>query len=340
MDRTVYKIEDILPSTDLLGTGEFALDNLMYVDLAAREKSSGLFQAHVKMSGEVGSASAHVLYGSHFMLEDSQYDFMGGFNGDVTWQGEFIQLHFQLEGGLLSMDFADINLGSGPGEGYCMYLPAYNGRFTVEQPVRGASFQVGFPLGYFSGLAARHPSLFEPMLESIESKGVESYSSVGVRTTPQMLAVIQSLRGYQLTNDADALMLEAKMLELTALHFKQSLPVAPHPISGIKRIDIERMHEAKSLLIRRMTDPPTLSELAVAVGTNEFALKRNFRKIFGTTPHAYLRRKKLELVRTYIQDTDLTIAEISYRVGYSDPAHLTNAFRKHFGMTPSAMRGA
>lgn len=338
MSQTVYKFEDILPSTDLLGSREFAMDSLMYVDLAAREKSAGLFQAHVKMSGKVGSANAHVLYGSHFMLEDSQYDFVGGFNGDVTWQGQFIQLCFQLEGGLMNLGFADMDFGLTPGEGFCMYLPAYNGRFTVDQPIWGTSFQVGFSLRFFVGLAARYPALFEPMLERIESKGVEPYSTAGVRTTPHMLAVIQTLRSYQLTSDADALMLEAKMLELMALHFTHTLPKVPHPGNGMKRTDIERMHEARNLLVHRMADPPTLSELAVAVGTNEFALKRNFRKIFGTTPYAFLTHQKLQTARTYVLDTDLTIAEIAYNVGYSDPAHLTNAFKKHFGVTPSAMR--
>ena len=34
----------------------------------------------------------------------------------------------------------------------------------------------------------------------------------------------------------------------------------------------------------------------------------------------------------------LTLAEIAYRSGYSDPAHFTNAFRRQYGVPPSALR--
>lgn len=87
-----------------------------------------------------------------------------------------------------------------------------------------------------------------------------------------------------------------------------------------------------------MKDPPTLAELSKLVGTNEFKLKGDFKEVFGTTPYAYHLKHKLELARSYILDTDLTIAEIAYKVGYSDPAHLTNAFRKQYDIPPSELR--
>ena len=107
---------------------------------------------------------------------------------------------------------------------------------------------------------------------------------------------------------------------------------------SLSSLELERIHRAKEILTDRLEDPPTLAELSKLIGTNEFKLKSGFKEVFGTSPYAYHLQHKLELARSYILDTDLTIAEISYRVGYSDPAHFTNAFRKQFDIRPSDLR--
>jgi AraC family transcriptional regulator len=41
-----------------------------------------------------------------------------------------------------------------------------------------------------------------------------------------------------------------------------------------------------------------------------------------------------------LAETDLSVTEISARVGYSSPSHFTKAFRQATGLTPRAFRSA
>ena len=82
-----------------------------------------------------------------------------------------------------------------------------------------------------------------------------------------------------------SLFLESKALELVALQLEQSLfstkSVKSPPV--LRQTDIERIREAKDIVIRNMKQPLSLMELARQVGLNEFKLKRGFRRVFGKT---------------------------------------------------------
>ncbi len=98
------------------------------------------------------------------------------------------------------------------------------------------------------------------------------------------------------------------------------------------------MHDARDLLLSRLSDPPTLAEVASAVGTNDFALKRNFKAVFGQPLYRYLLGVRLTHARKLLDDTSLTVKEIAAAVGYTYPNHFSTAFCRWLGVTPSTYR--
>jgi AraC-like DNA-binding protein len=100
------------------------------------------------------------------------------------------------------------------------------------------------------------------------------------------------------------------------------------------------MHEAKEILLARADNPPTIYELAKMVGTNDFKLKKGFKEVFGNTIFGFLLDFKMEKGRKLLRYTNKTTSEIAHLLGYSHPGHFTSAFKKKFGITPSALRGA
>lgn len=84
----------------------------------------------------------------------------------------------------------------------------------------------------------------------------------------------------------------------------------------------------------------SLAEIAAAVYVSEFHFARLFKKIIGTTPHAYLSALRIERARLLLAETDLAITEIGARVGYSSQSHFTKIFRQATGLTPHAFRAA
>ena len=83
-----------------------------------------------------------------------------------------------------------------------------------------------------------------------------------------------------------------------------------------------------------------LGEIAGAAYLSAFHFARLFRKITGTTPHAYLAGLRLERARRLLAETDLPISEVGARVGYENQSHFTKIFHEATGLTPRAFREA
>jgi AraC family transcriptional regulator of arabinose operon len=67
-------------------------------------------------------------------------------------------------------------------------------------------------------------------------------------------------------------------------------------------------------------------------------INRLFKKEIGTTIYDYLMIKKVNISQMLLTDTDLTISEIAYRIGYSEPHYFSNVFKKKTGLSPTEYR--
>jgi AraC-like DNA-binding protein len=63
-----------------------------------------------------------------------------------------------------------------------------------------------------------------------------------------------------------------------------------------------------------------------------------FRDITGVTPYQFLLQIRLDQAVQFLVSTSLSIADVSYRTGFSSQSALTNALRKHKGVTPAKLR--
>ena len=83
-----------------------------------------------------------------------------------------------------------------------------------------------------------------------------------------------------------------------------------------------------------------LEEIAAAAYLSPFHFSRLFKKLTGTTPHAYLAILRAHRAQDLLAQTDFSITEVSAKVGYTSASHFTKAFRQATGLTPRAFRTA
>jgi AraC-like DNA-binding protein len=96
---------------------------------------------------------------------------------------------------------------------------------------------------------------------------------------------------------------------------------------------------AVSLLHERVTDPPTLGELALVTGVGPFALIRAFQAETGLPPHAYLNQLRVRRARELL-DRGVPPAGAAAEAGFADQAHLTRHFKRVVGVPPGAYQQA
>ena len=66
---------------------------------------------------------------------------------------------------------------------------------------------------------------------------------------------------------------------------------------------------------------------------------RGFKQSAGITPHHYLTQKRVERAQDMLAQTDLSLSEIAFAVGFSDQSHMARQFRQFIGITPSSFVG-
>jgi AraC-like DNA-binding protein len=82
----------------------------------------------------------------------------------------------------------------------------------------------------------------------------------------------------------------------------------------------------------------TLEELGSVVQYSPFHLARRFRQATGQTLHQYVTKRRLANAHALITGTDLPLQQVAAQAGFSDQSHLSNAYRKAYGCTPSEGR--
>jgi transcriptional regulator GlxA family with amidase domain len=84
----------------------------------------------------------------------------------------------------------------------------------------------------------------------------------------------------------------------------------------------------------------TVARLAKKVGMGRSNFAARFVAEVGRTPMDFVTEERMKLAATFLETSDLRIAEISERAGYRSEAAFSRRFTAYFGMSPGKMRKA
>ena len=82
----------------------------------------------------------------------------------------------------------------------------------------------------------------------------------------------------------------------------------------------------------------SLDHLSALSHLNKYYLSHEFTKYYGISPMNYLSRKRIDVCKELLENTDYGISDIAHLVGFSSQSYLSQSFRKSCGMTAGTYR--
>lgn len=80
--------------------------------------------------------------------------------------------------------------------------------------------------------------------------------------------------------------------------------------------------------------PLAIDDYAYLTGRSPSTFRREFKLKFGNSPRKWIIQKRLSKAASLLKESDKSVKEIAYAVGYESSSHFIQAFRKAFGHTP------
>jgi AraC-like DNA-binding protein len=98
----------------------------------------------------------------------------------------------------------------------------------------------------------------------------------------------------------------------------------------------QKVLEVQELIVHSEGVSPSVKQLADKVGLSANYLSSLFHTQTGTTIRQYIANRRIEKAKIYLADPACSIKEVAYRLGFQNPYHFSNAFRRATGVRPSA----
>jgi AraC family transcriptional regulator len=149
------------------------------------------------------------------------------------------------------------------------------------------------------------------------------------RGGPLVGLAVRLLDEFEHPDASSPLIIEGLTLQLLGLCIREA-----HREPGVPRW----LQRVRDLLSEHCTTPFTLANLAAEAGVHPGYLAGAFRRHFGCTVGAYVRRQRVALACRHLAGSAAPLADIALLAGFADQSHFTRTFKRQLGLTPAAYR--
>ncbi|MFV9644894.1 MAG: helix-turn-helix domain-containing protein [Desulfobacterales bacterium] len=313
-----------------------------FFELNEFHNSEGSFELHGKWPDEIGNGFTYVNALRPGLVLATGYAQVRR-NLTVTYEvksSSFVHLAFSYSGKF----YCTFSYGQGKkdahifnsGQSFISYLPELRGIAKYLSSTPSGAVNIYIDKILLDKLMEGQHDQIPAGLNDIMGGANESYYCPPSNMTPAMKVAIRQILNCSYRGLLKRVYLESKVMELIVHKLAQGMPLEnglTNP-SPLHRDDIERIHEARDILIRNLENLPSVLKLARQVGINKNKLNQGFREVFGTSVFDYLLNYRLEQAKQFLEDRRMSITEVAFTVGYAHPSTFTAAFKRHFGATP------
>lgn len=108
---------------------------------------------------------------------------------------------------------------------------------------------------------------------------------------------------------------------------------------NVSKTDKDFVAEFKKAISQRLDDSElSVETLGSLFGMSRVQLYRKIKNLTNYTPIEIIRITRLKAAQQLLASSDLTIAEITYQVGFTSPSYFTKCYKEYFGENPNDTR--
>lgn len=152
-----------------------------------------------------------------------------------------------------------------------------------------------------------------------------------IDNTDGIYSIFREIIAYSESASArDGIMLQSRVLELVCTLSK----AAKIHGMGVKRNSGKIIDRIIEYINEHITEDLSLKTLARQACISPIHFHNCFRASIGRTVHEYVEEQRIKKAKALLLTSDMTLADIAYRTGYSSQSYFSYAFRRKTGMTP------
>lgn len=210
------------------------------------------------------------------------------------------------------------------------FIPEYNSSPDQSHRVIQLVFQPDFFLQWPNALVCRkQPFRFDRSTEQAFSLNSTAREALEV------------LNNFQNKEQDLVVMLRRQEAAILLLRFALEAFIVPDEANKLPACSFlsnnrerDKVMDAQRIIMDRLDQPLTIRELSREVGMNECYLKKGFKAMFGKTIHEFFQFQRIEKAKELLQQKNLSVNEVAFRLGFGSASHFSTSFKKIAGMKP------
>ena len=149
---------------------------------------------------------------------------------------------------------------------------------------------------------------------------------------------MERVRDELLLRQASPLFLRG-MAQAIAIHLARNYSETDEePRSGSPSLPGYKLRQITDWMSEHVGDDFNLTQLAAQAGLSKFHFQRLFKGAVGVSPSRYHINLRMNVARQLLRETKMSVVDVALEVGYANPSHFAQLFRRETGLSPSDYR--
>lgn len=155
---------------------------------------------------------------------------------------------------------------------------------------------------------------------------------------PQLVPLLQKLR-EEAARPAASLLFVRGIAQAIAIHLARNYTALTDAARGeTSSLPGFKLRRVTDWMAEHLAEEFSLGRLAGQAGMSEFHFNRLFKRATGVPPSQYQIKLRMDAARRLLRETRKSVITIANDIGYSNPSHFAQLFRKESGLSPTDYR--